>query len=104
MSEVNDTSTQLPLRHVPQQCSTIDRRLLQDQIVNLKLKELEHQQLQLQKAIQNSKDIFQSSHEVLLSHFDALENYLTHAPRARTRLPHMLTVSSCDEASYLTAK
>ena len=91
-------------RHVAQQCSTMDRRPLQDQIINLKLKELEHQQLQLQKAIQNSKDIFQRSHEVLLSRFDALENHLTDAPRARTRLPHILTVSSCDEASYFTAK
>lgn len=81
------------LRIPPQQSLAAERRPLQEIVFNQKLKELEYQQLQLQKEVQNSKERVETGYQALLGRFDALEHHLRQQPRRKTRLPHTLTVS-----------
>ena len=70
---------------------------LQERQLNVKLKELQYQQLKLQQEVEASKQVIQLSHEALLGRFDALEHQLLQAPKRGVRLPHTLTVSLATE-------
>ena len=74
-----------------------ERGPLQERQLNVKLKELQYQQLKLQQEVEASKQVIQLSHEALLGRFDALEHQLLQAPKRGVRLPHTLTVSLATE-------
>ena len=71
----------------------VERGPLQERLLNLKLKELQYQQLKLQEEVEASKHAIELNHHALLGRFDALENQLQQAPKRGARLPHTLTVS-----------